>query len=166
MWPPLSFSALALGCCYWSSDVHLDSVWCCLTGVVQLQWSCAAMYMSGWMYFWSWHKVLHLDWIGASWFEMVQIEWLSLSWPKMVHLAWSWACWTGMVHLEWLNYACWTEVVHLEWSWSYTCWPTNRKFTHIIRCTWKATNSWINAVCVHRIRKFCFKKWLAKQVIL
>ena len=72
---------------------------------------------------------------------MVQFEWLSLSWPKMVHLAWSWACWTGMVHLEWMGYACWTEVVHLEWGWSYACWPTNKKFTHINIEYWKATIS-------------------------
>ena len=124
MWPPFSFSALDLGCCCWSCDVHLDSMWCCQTGVVHLEWSYAVVYKSGWMcFYWlemdwmnlSWLEVLHLDWIGAYWSEMVQIEWLSLSWPEMVHLTWSWACWTGMVHLEWMSCACWIGMVYLKW---------------------------------------------------
>ena len=112
MWQTLSFSALALGCCCWSSDVHLDSMWCYLSGVVQLEWSCVAVYMSGWMCF--------------CWPEM---DWMSLYWPEMVHLAWSWACWIGMAYLEWMGYACWPTnkkftYINIEYwkaSISHTC---------------------------------------------
>ena len=52
MWPPLPFFALDLSWCCWSSDVHPDSVWCCLTGVVQLEW----------MGYVCWTEVVHLEW--------------------------------------------------------------------------------------------------------